>query len=405
MELERVAFLQMLESPLRCHLVGLTMCDAAVEDLLQLHARCSQLEELIVSVDGPSVVALMASMADTTAFCVHAWPSSLRTLQLRLQDDSLVQLQLLLDALPFSVPGLQSLNVRPYDDETTLDFTALLQLPQLTRLVTPSTLMPLQSAVVKQLRTLIELDVNQGLWRASDLLALLSDGPHQLQRLQKINVNFMDLDVVSVPHLLTLPGLPELSPFRVDPACFPLLHPFPHLRTLNLSISAAVGAGKMDGSAVAGLLCSLRDMPLLCSLTLSLSVEQELAEYVAAWKTLLDGLDAAAPNLRELTLIKCTLPSLEQLNAGVQLRGLHLHECDFKGAQFTAAEALVQWVRSMRHLERLAITRCNFPLTDAQRMQLTPPSLLIPSLRQFRWGSRHVGRAQRQLRPSRNFVA
>jgi hypothetical protein len=76
---------------------------------------------------------------------------------------------------------------------------------------------------------------------------------------------------------------------------------------------------------------------------------------------------------------------------------LHLHECDFTGAQSTAVEALVQWVRSMRHLERLAVTRCNFPLTDAQRMQLTPPSLLIPSLREFRWGSRRVGRAP--LRP------
>jgi hypothetical protein len=371
------------------------MRDAIVEDLLQLHARCSQLEELAIDVDGPSVAALTGPTDDIAAFHAHAWPSSLRTLQLRLQDDSLVQLQLLLDALPFSVPGLQSLNVRPYDDETTLDFTALLQLPQLTRLATPSTLMPLQSAVVKQLRTLIELDVNQGLWRAGDLHTLLSDGPHQLQRVQKFNVQYAALDVDSALYLLTLPGLTELSPFRVDPACFPLLHPFPHLRTLFLSISSDVAAGKVDELAVTGLLSSLRDMPQLSSL--ALSVERGAAEYTAAWRALLDGLDAAAPHLRELTLTKCTLPSLEQLNAGVQLRDLHLHECDFTGAQSTAVEALVQWVRSMRHLERLAVTRCNFPLTDAQRMQLTPPSLLIPSLREFRWGSRRVGRAP--LRP------
>jgi hypothetical protein len=175
------------------------------------------------------------------------------------------------------------------------------------------------------------------------------------------------------------------------------LHPFPHLRTLSLSISSDVEAGKVDGLAMAGLLCSLREMPLLCSLILVRSVEQELAEYVAAWKTLMDGLDAAAPNLRELTLIKCTLPSLEQLNAGAQLHVLQLHECDFKGEPATAAEALVQWVQSMRHLERLAVIRCNFPLTDAQRMQLTHLRYSSHRCANFAGRSRHVVRAQ--LRP------
>jgi hypothetical protein len=159
------------------------------------------------------------------------------------------------------------------------------------------------------------------------------------------------------------------------------LHPFPHLRTLSLSISSDVEAGKVDGLAVTGLLSSIRDMPQLSSLIFI--VERLLAEHTPAWRTLLDGLDAAAPHLRELTFNKCTLPSLSKLTAGAQLRVLSLRDCCFKDVGAASAQAFLQWVQSMRHLEQLSVIRCFLPLSSVQRMQLTPPSSFLPSLQRF----------------------
>jgi hypothetical protein len=73
--LKRPAFLEMLQSPLRVHLSCVWLRNARGNDVLQLHARCPQLEELTVQADGPSLVTLTDSAADVAAFNPHAWPS------------------------------------------------------------------------------------------------------------------------------------------------------------------------------------------------------------------------------------------------------------------------------------------------------------------------------------------
>jgi hypothetical protein len=77
------------------------------------------------------------------------------------------------------------------------------------------------------------------------------------------------------------------------------------------------------------------------------------------------------------------LPSLSKLNGGAQLRLLSLRDCRFKDVGDASAQAFLQWVQSMRHLEQLSVIRCLLPLSSVQRMQLTPPSSLLPSLQRF----------------------
>jgi hypothetical protein len=231
---------------------------------------------------------------------------------------------------------------------------------------------------VKQFCSLTELDAYDGHWSVWDLRVLLLGRSHQLQRLQKINMQSVALGVRLVQGLLALPNLTELELESIDPACFSLLRSFGNLRRLSIS----PGPDRMDGAAIADLLSSLRAMPNLFKLRL---VPHNDDWNTAKWRQLLDGLDAAAPQLRELTLIKCTLPSLARLNAGAQLRVLHLHGCDFMFARATVSRALLQWLQSMRHLEHLCVLGSFGSLTAAQFMQLTPPSSLVPSLRHFRW--------------------
>jgi hypothetical protein len=376
----RAAFLQMLqsESPLRVHLSTLTLeyHPTSVQDLLQLFARCPHLEQLAVWVDGASVAALTKSVSGAAAFASQAWPSSLHSLVLEPFGTTLIGMQPLVDALPSSVAGLQSLTVMPWDGVIDMDFAPLLRLPQLTRLSITRTLRRSQLAVVKQLRSLTELVVDAfGRWGGTrSLLPQLLDGPHQLQRLQKINVQHVNLDTTDTQALMTLPSLTELEPMGIDPACFPLLRSFSRLHKLTLTPHPP-----MDVTAVDGLLSSLREMPNLSSLAVGPDNHQNSP---ATWRKLLDGLDAAAPQLRELTFSLCTLPSLTQLNAGAQLRVLYLQSCGFEGAQDSTTDEFLQWVRSMRHLERLRVTY-SLLLTIGQRQQLTLPSSLIPSLQHF----------------------
>jgi hypothetical protein len=356
------------------------MENATAQELLQLSSRCPQLEELCVNLHGASVVALTSSADGTASFNAHAWPSSLRSLEIHMLFDPLLGLQQLVNALPISATGLQSLTLSPRDKHADIDLTPLLQLPHLTRLSLNARRPLLQSHldVVKQFCSLTELDAYDGHWSVWDLRVLLLGGSHQLQRLQKINMQSVALGVGVVHTLLTLPNLTELEPESIDPACFSLLRSFGNLRRLSIS----PGPARMDDAAIADLLSSLRSMPHLFKLRL---VPHRDDWNTAKWRHLIDGLDAAAPQLRELTFINCELPSLARLNAGAQLRVLHLHGCDFKGARATVSRAFLQWLQSMRHLEHLCVLGSSVSLTDAQFMQLTPPSSLIPSLRQFCW--------------------
>jgi hypothetical protein len=365
----------MLHSPLRAHLAGLKMLDAKGEDLLQLHARYLQLEELILHLDGDSVEVL--ANANAAAFNAHTWSSSLRSLSRWEFDKDAIVLQPLLNALPCAAIRLESLGIMAWGGASLLDWSPLLQLSQLASLRVNHTPSPPQLAVVKQLYGLTELDVMDGHWTREDLRSLLSDsdGPHQLQRLQKISMQECTLDVESMQILLTLPALTELQPYQLDPRCFPLLHSFSKLRRLRV----APQFGFLPAADASELLSSLRALSNLLSLEI---IGRLLSASIKG--TMIDGLAAAVPQLRELRLRWFSpLPSLSRLAACTQLRSLHLTDCGRKDGESNAD--LLQLLSSLRHLERCFVINCGLRLSDEQRAQLTPPSVLIPSLQHFEW--------------------
>jgi hypothetical protein len=377
--LARAAFLQMLQSPLRFHLFTLTLCEAiSGEDLLQAHTRWPQLEELTVEVDGTSLVVLVGSAEGAAAFNAHAWPSSLRSMFIRMRDADPVGLQPLLDTLP-SAAGLEEVFLLFRSGDPAVSLSPLLQLHRLTRFHVNCCLLPEQLLVVKQLRSLTQLGMAVGQWTLEDLRLLLVDGPHQLQRLKNIDVSSTRLDDNSMQALMTLPNLTELQPVDVDPHCFPLLRSFTKLRKLRVSS----GAGDVSDPEAADLLSSLRAMPDLTNLKI-----RDWSGAIIIKTALLDGLGAAVPQLRKLSLSQCrALPPLNGLSTCAQLRKLKMTRCrraaSTHGSQ--PIDDVLQLLRSLRHIEHVELRYCSPPLTDAQRAQLTPPSLLIPSLKHFHW--------------------
>jgi hypothetical protein len=128
---------------------------------------------------------------------------------------------------------------------------------------------------------------------------------------------------------------------------------------------------------VSELLSSLRALSDLTSFLLS-----GRGMDVMARKMLLDGLGAAVPQLRELHLNDFeSLPSLTGLRTCTQLRTLELGNCLRPGGLPTADVMLL--LPSLRHLERFGVYSCGLLFSDEQLAQLTPPSLLVPSLQQF----------------------
>jgi hypothetical protein len=378
------AFLQMLQSPLRVHLASLGYGHAKGEDLLQLYVRCPQLEDLTIRVDdasAASVTALTRSAADAASFNAHAWPPSLLSLFLDAHGVGTSDgFQQLIDALPSSAIGLRSLKIHISGDKTVFDLTPLLRLPEFTSLrVYPALLLPSQLAVVRQLRSSTELDLVGHAWNSRALLTLLADGPHQLQRLEKINIRGVDLDVEVMRALLTLPSLTELDARGIHSSSCPLLRSFVKLRKLYISSRSL--NHRLNAAAVVELLSSLRALSELTSLWVG-GFEGEPAVV----DVLMDGLGAAVPQLRELHLHYFgTLPPLTAFRACTQLRTLRLTSCSREYGQ--SLDDVLQLIVSLPHLEFVEVDRCRLPLTAAQRMQFTPPSVLAPSLKTFHWRS------------------
>ena len=183
--------------------------------------------------DVASIAALADSAAGAAAFNAHAWPSSLRSLEISATDTVSLGLQRVINALPSSAPALQSLTL--LQNAAQMDLTPLLQLRELTRLVA-RLLNPSQLAVVKQLSGLTDVSIADGWWSAESLRALLVDGSHQLQRLQRINLKEVDLDVGTVQSLETLTSLTELAPRTVHPSCFPSLRSLCNPRKLCMQL-------------------------------------------------------------------------------------------------------------------------------------------------------------------------
>jgi hypothetical protein len=380
----RATSLQMLQSPLRVHLARLEFGNARDVDLLQLqclHARCPQLEELTIEMDDTSSHELTESVEGATMFNTFAWPSSLRSLEIGRCgfNEKSIGLQPLLNALPSSAIRLGSLTLAIADDDdvtAVLDLAPLVPLREFASLCTYYSPSVSQLAVVRQLRNLTELDVAGGYWEREDLLALLADGTHQLQRLEKINIRGVTLDVELMQALLTLPNLTELEPSRIHSSCFPLLRSFEKLRKLCLYPRA------VNAAAVVELLSSLRALSELTCLRLD-----GFAAESAVQKALLNGLSASVPQLRELRLrYFCELPPLNALISCTQLRRLRLTKCERERGQPLAD--ILELILSLPSLESVEVHRCRLPLTDEQCMQFAPPSILAPSLKTFDWRSR-----------------
>jgi hypothetical protein len=183
------------------------------------------------------------------------------------------------------------------------------------------------------------------------------------------------LDVDSTQALLTLPSLTELAPWMIEPRCFPLLRSFVHLHQLVVSS----GVDMLDEAAVLELLSSLRAMPELTSFDINGAQSNHTARGM-----LVDGLASAAPQLRELTFRKfAAMPPLAVLSGCAHLRKLYLHLCPITNRQ--SADDVLQLLRSLRHIEHVDVYYCEWSLSDDQRAQVTPPSVLVPSLKHFSW--------------------
>jgi hypothetical protein len=358
---QRATFLELLRSPLRCHLTGLTLRDVLVEDLLQLHGCCPQLEVLDVMLSGPWTAARTKSAEESATFNARAWPPSLRSLSIGCRGVPIGVQEQLLNAIPFSAIGLQSFRLTWSNPRKLLDFTPLLHLPQLTSLSTHRLLWRRQSVVVKQLCTLTELDIRFGCWPNMNYLHAVCDEPHQLQRLEKLHMHYLELNTESVLPLRTLPSLTELEPRHIDPECFALLHLLPNLRKLWIYPYCV----PMEGVAVKGLLSSLHTMSHLTTLTFHL-----VKSAPAQWGQLFDELADSTPQLRKLTLYNCSrLPLRAWKIAGPQLRRLDLCCCDFEGGQDgnQPRGAFAQWTHSLRTLERVHLCR-SYPTWIAAQM-------------------------------------
>jgi Leucine-rich repeat (LRR) protein len=273
---------------------------------------------------------------------MHAWPSSLRSLRLGAAGAVSLGLQRLINALPSSAPAIQSLTLMQNDAH--IDLAPLLQLPQLTRLVTQY-LEPFQLAVVKQLSGLTDVSIANGGWSAEELRALLCNGTHHLQRLQRINLREVTLDVGTVHSLQTLTGLTELAPRSVDPSCFPLLRSLCTLRKLCI----ACNFGTFDQAAAVALLASLRALSNLTSFELKGRHSGPIAQQM-----LLVGLVIAVPRLRELSLTSCTLRSLVPITLCTELRILSLMGCKFSFVDPCPVVDVLPLLQSFVHLEHFS---------------------------------------------------
>jgi hypothetical protein len=147
------------------------------------------------------------------------------------------------------------------------------------------------------------------------------------------------------------------------------------LRTLHVRCQPG-GFGEVAADA---LLSALRSLSHLTRF----EIDGEGASAVGM-RTLLDGLDAAVPQLRELDIASVrTLPLLSGLRTCTQLRNLRLLKCHRGNGD--SVDDVLQLLQSLRHLALFRVFDSKLRLMDEQRALFTPPSALVPSLEDFAW--------------------
>jgi hypothetical protein len=354
-------------------------------ELLRLRSCLPQLEELSGRVEGSSISINTRSQDAKSTFLSSAWPSALLRLSIDVNAVSDFALQLLVDSLPLSAPGLSSFELRgppnlnwsrppQHSLPPALDLSSLLHLSCLTDLTTSYRLLPVHSAVVMRLSSLKSLSAAGGHWHTEELKALLLQDPalplqkrHQLQCLQRFDISWMPLGSDTLACLLTLPGLTELRPRIIGAMVYADLKRFSKLRALDINAGMAV----QKEEQVQPLLEGLRGLDELSEIRL---ISWRNTDITA---TFLQGLIVAVPSLRCLECSHCRLPALQSLR-GLPLTELRLMHCE---STPSLGEQLLALGSILPRLEVLVLEGVS--LSSDERAHLQPPSHSHPSLRTF----------------------
>jgi hypothetical protein len=269
-------------------------------------------------------------------------------------------------------------------------------------------------AVVKQMLALRKRWGNEGRWSAEDLRALCHP-PHQLQRLEWLNLDHMltNLDGESLAELAHLSGLTLLLPSNFDPDAFPYLPRFPRLQELRIALWHHVEYE--PGDLGMGLDLEPGESEEEWDWRFQAARDEKIAEV---HEPLVQAL-AGCPALTELTVEsgQCSGEFGSRLMRAVpRLRVLHLVESDVKSLAFLRdAPHLVEldlircnYVRSGHlvslgawapQLERLCVAECAaLQMDEAEQRLITPPDArLMPRLREFAYTPHERSAAQPYL--------
>jgi hypothetical protein len=250
-----------------------------------------------------------------------------------------------------------------------LSLRPLLRLQQLTRFTLRGMyeLAPEECSVLKQMSSLRFLSLNRGGWEDGQLEALCEE-PHQLQRLEELNLGNSILRAEDMVLLQRLPGLTALEPDSMSPSCLPFLSSssFPALRRLSIIDDAM--EPEWGAEDIPPLLAALSRCPVLTDLYMAGLAHLSSADTATIARAL--------PQLRKLELSGMDgLRSLRFLPLLPQLEELSLMFGDLEAKDLRA-------VLRLPRLRRLQLHDC-MGLDSLTRALLTPPSRLLPTLTDF----------------------
>ena len=280
-------------------------------------------------------------------------------------------------------------DVALFDDELIAwDLTPLLELKQLRKLKLrgrPDFQFGSHAiAVVKQMASLESLQLhpltNHPLEFDAAWLLRLCRPPHQLQRLQELDLSKVSLEDAGLQALRHLPALTALEPFAMRASAMASLVHFPGLHRLRLLPRRFGGGGEEDlGQAFfdhQGFARASTFLPHLRCIRLQVLTLCECVFTIAEAETLCTTL----PQLTDLTFENVGWPSLEPLHHLTRLTELSLALTRRTPVAFELAH-----LQAIKSLRTLTLKDMHPPLNVATVTALTPPSLLMPALTSFEY--------------------
>lgn len=355
-------------SPLRRHVAELDT-GATPLRLEQLRALRSlpRLTALTTALDGADLQSALLAAGDSrpqrAQLLRDALPLHLRTLTLAISNqlsDRAGSNQALLDALP-AQRDLTELLLLKFDNPS-LDVLPLRQMPALRHLTLETHLTQAQCAELKEIPTLTSIDYGRCAPNGSE--RILFTPPHRLQRLERLDLRGVSIDLPALDALLHLPALRVLQPGDVQPECWGGLGALTQLHTLSLHFY-----DPFTPAQLASLGESLSSLPRLSDLDIVLLEDADSASPALALRM---------PALRRLILHQLRVPSLEFIRHSPRLELLRLHLC----ADMSAADVMASLrAHPPPRLHTLELFNCvPLRLSDEQWAALQPPSALLPQL-------------------------